>query len=189
MEYLEAKAAEKIHGLRNKVKGAADAQVAIVDHNYDVQIYTDGSASPTTGLCGAGYLVAGLPGTYGFLAQALPCGKGYNNVGELHAVGVAARAVRIRLPPERTKILLASDSKYALGIIQNTITTKTHLKLAALVYKEIETLSEQHDLTVIWVPGHMGIWGNEVADTQAKQGLEMNCSPHISESILCSFYS
>ncbi|XP_032690767.1 uncharacterized protein LOC116853705, partial [Odontomachus brunneus] len=64
-------------------------------------------------------------------------------------------------------ILICSDSRAALGVLEKTITESS----VVWDYKQaLNKFSETNKITITWIPGHRGLHGNEVADGLVKLG-------------------
>ena len=72
------------------------------------------------------------------------------------------------------------DSQAAIKAI-TSITTKS--KLVQRCKEELKSLSTRHKISLCWIPGHMGIHGNEMADELARKGSESN-DLHADNSVL-----
>ncbi|WP_219727168.1 ribonuclease H family protein, partial [Xanthomonas citri] len=68
-------------------------------------------------------------------------------------------------------IAILSDSQAAIQALDATITTS---KVVEQSRNSLTNLSENHRVTLIWVPGHRNIEGNEKADELARGGSAMN---------------
>ena len=89
---------------------------------------------------------------------------------ELQAIVLALKEV-LRSRSE-TKFLILSDSLSALQALRNTRSTHP---LLVQIFKLLGKLSiERKYIVFVWVPGHVGIKGNEAADKAAKQALGSN---------------
>jgi len=64
-------------------------------------------------------------------------------------------------------ILICSDSRAAINALAKTTTESSVVWDCMLT---LNRLGESNRITVVWVPGHQGIHGNEVADGLAKLG-------------------
>ena len=69
--------------------------------------------------------------------------------------------------PENRSINILSDNKAALLALTST---EVKSKLVWDCIKLIKELSTDNVVTVIWVPGHSNVFGNETADTLSKEG-------------------
>jgi ribonuclease HI len=65
------------------------------------------------------------------------------------------------------RIHIFSDSRVALAALEKT-TTKSSLVWECM--QMLEKLSKFNKVTLMWIPGHQGILGNEEADRLAKEG-------------------
>ena len=88
----------------------------------------------------------------------------------MHALGMAALEL-LKLPPTvpKIKLLLLSDSKFAINIALGNHRPRKAKGLSRAVMSAFLSLRKKHDVTLDWVPGHEGILGNEVADKLAGQ--------------------
>ncbi len=138
-----------------------------------VKIYTDGACKGNPGAGGWGALLE-MNGTekelFGGEAQTT------NNRMELLAVIRALEALK-----RRCAVQLHTDSKY----VQQGITEWIHgwkkngWRTAAKkpvknddLWKELDELSQKHEIEWLWVKGHAGHNGNERADELANRGVE-----------------
>jgi ribonuclease HI len=76
----------------------------------------------------------------------------------------------IRRTCRHKRILIFSDSQAALKALSSP---KVMSRLVAECLDALSVLANQNEVTLIWVPGHCGIPGNEKADKLARQGAEM----------------
>jgi hypothetical protein len=60
-----------------------------------------------------------------------------------------------------------SDSQVALKALQAVKTTSV---LVRQCQKALNDISTRHTVRLYWVPGHAGLWGNEIADKLARDG-------------------
>ena len=136
--------------------------------------FTDGSASPNPGPCGAGaviqfYTAAGNLHHQDYIHAGL--GLGTNNIGELWAIGMVIEAAHHRISeglhlPHQGHIF--SDSTYARGCLEEYRSAGVNSHLAELIGELIDNSPIQW--SIHWVPAHAGVQLNEDADTEANKG-------------------
>ncbi|XP_075168262.1 uncharacterized protein LOC142240444 [Haematobia irritans] len=85
---------------------------------------------------------------------------------EIFAIAKAAELISMR-PLFRCDISIFIDSQAAIKALGNT---NIRSKVVSRCRRELKVLTEQHNVTLCWVPGHYGIEGNEEADILAKEG-------------------
>jgi ribonuclease HI len=67
----------------------------------------------------------------------------------------------------RRRIHICSDSRAAIAALAKTTTESSSVWACMQV---LEKLSKSNKVTLMWIPGHQGILGNEEADRLAKEG-------------------
>ena len=137
-----------------------------------VYIYTDGACKGNPGVGGWGALLR-----YGQHEKELLGGAAEttNNRMELTAVIEALRALK-----RSSRVQICTDSQYVKNGMESWIegwkkngwqtASKQPVKNADL-WRELDTLVQQHQVTWTWVKGHAGHPENERADTLANQGV------------------
>uniref|UniRef100_A0A0V0GBP9 Putative loa-9 aae n=1 Tax=Triatoma dimidiata TaxID=72491 RepID=A0A0V0GBP9_TRIDM len=125
---------------------------------HAIKWFTDGSKT----LEGTG---AGVFGPR--IKYSEPMGK-YPSIfqAEIHAIG---RCVQFNLDRKyrNQEIVILSDSQAAIKALSS------HMVSSKIVWECLGTLNDlgrANKVTLFWVPGHVGIEGNEVADALAKKG-------------------
>jgi ribonuclease HI len=73
--------------------------------------------------------------------------------------------VNISRANRNKRILIFSDSQAALKAINNPKVTS---RLVVECMDALSELAERNEVTLMWVPGHSGILGNEKADELAR---------------------
>jgi ribonuclease HI len=121
-------------------------------------IYTDGSKMDGRVACACWYRNKAI-------SRRLPDGCSIFTA-ELHAILLALLAVK---ESSRKKFIICSDSKSALQALNRM---KVDIPLVSKCLKLLWGLrTGATDITFVWVPSHVGIWGNEAADREAKKAL------------------
>ena len=133
-----------------------------------LRIYTDGSQMDTTNTTGAGVYCK-------LFSQYASVGTNTTNFdGEIEAVFLALQQLLYRIDAFR-KVVFLVDSKAAIQAISSnrqTRTTKIHNIKQML--KHLQAL--QKTIVFQWVPSHVGLQGNELADILAKKGTKLHTS-------------
>ena len=66
--------------------------------------------------------------------------------------------------------MICSDSKSALEALTNISRSGTRSREVASCYKELVTIPTGQEIVLQWVPAHVDIHGNDIADRAAKDG-------------------
>lgn len=88
---------------------------------------------------------------------------------EVYAIEVCAKEIMKRIGYRNQNVYIAIDSQAALKALNSYVLDS---KLVAECLKTLTLLGLRSKLTLMWVPGHEGIVGNEAADELAKKGAE-----------------
>ncbi|PBK62113.1 hypothetical protein ARMSODRAFT_861600, partial [Armillaria solidipes] len=108
-------------------------------------------------------------------------------VFESELTGASLALDIISATPRLTKAHILLDSLAAIGAIQ-TRETKSGRHLVEEFYRRLTQLKKKRrtlQITVMWIPGHREIEGNELADAEAKKAAEGSSTPlHSKRSIL-----
>ncbi len=137
---------------------SADAYVA----------YTDGACSGNPGPAGSGILLT-HPGGSEVKESYEYLGIGTNNVAELTAILRAAEAV-----PDDAKLVIHTDSTYAIGVLSKGWKAKANQEL--IVRIKATLARRDPPATLVYVPGHQGVAGNERADELAREAIRTRSS-------------
>lgn len=86
---------------------------------------------------------------------------------EMYAIKVATESCK---GMKGEKIAICTDSQAAIAALSNHNVTSSLVKESKTA---INMLAYENALSVVWVPGHSGIEGNELADELARKGSEM----------------
>ncbi|XP_032668449.1 uncharacterized protein LOC116842825 [Odontomachus brunneus] len=127
--------------------------------NMDIW-YTDGSEA--NGRFGAGFYCQKFD-----QKVTIPMGE-WATVFQAEVLAIL-KCVKIQIAQDvkDRSILICSDSRAALGALEGTTTE------SSVVWdckQTLNKLGETNKVTIIWIPGHRGLHGNEVADGLAKLG-------------------
>ena len=147
----------------------------------DLYLYTDGSYRPPgrnrTESSGAGIAILDSDGVrilYLDCRNVVPPCHAYYGEVEAMILGLEKVLERHCRGGRRTKLCILSDSQSLLRHLE-----ALRRRLRASVPESTKTLirllhevSKFHQVQFIWIPGHEGIWGNELADQKAKEGLD-----------------
>ena len=128
--------------------------------------FTDGSCKGNPGPAGSGAFVQLPGGRKGEWARSL--GRGTNNIAELTAIEMALELLdEADIAPD-APVALFSDSSYARGVLTQGWKAKANQELIRQIKAK---LAERPGVTLHWVAGHVGVAGNERADTLANAGV------------------
>ncbi|KAK8376755.1 hypothetical protein O3P69_009996 [Scylla paramamosain] len=129
-------------------------------HKHELTIYRDGSVDPDTGAAGAAFVSQNM-------TQRCRVSDGASSIQtELIAIKGVLEYIETVIP---CSALIATDSKAALQTLKkNKVEHNVHL--VTLIHKTGEALQEAGtQICLIWIPSHIGIHGNDKADTAAKE--------------------
>lgn len=142
---------------------AWNAGVPIAHSRHPVTFYTDGSLM--NGSAGAGVFCE-QPDT----ALAIPLGR---NVSVFQAeVFAIICALNESVKLQRSSIVICSDSQAAVMALSGPVVSSG--LVAECRKRALDQVRIHHSVTVVWVPGHSDIKGNEAADELARQGSAMS---------------
>ena len=130
-------------------------------------IYTDGSSDPTSKHTGFGvHTTQPAKTTQSF---RLPNNQ---SIFTAELMGMAS-ALHNQESKKHKKILILTDSLSGLQALQNK-NTKNRPKLINQILKSANDLTKAgKQITFLWIPAHVGIYGNENADKAAKLSLKI----------------
>lgn len=130
--------------------------------------YTDGACSGNPGPAGSGMLVT-APGGKESRESYEYLGVGTNNIAELTAILRAAESV-----PDDAPLVIHTDSSYAIGVLSKGWKAKANQEL---ILRIKATLARRDPpASLVYVPGHLGVAGNERADELAREAIRTRSS-------------
>jgi ribonuclease HI len=151
---------------------------------YDIKVFTDGSK--TADGCGSGYYIQNTIFRQSF---RLP---NHCTVfqSEIFAILMACETLLKHneddlLAVTDSSIVICVDSQAAIKAIESVSTTSS---LVRDCKRSICTLGNKCNLNIIWVPSHVNIQGNEIADTLARQGSDLHISWSVRIPVPTAFY-
>lgn len=128
--------------------------------------YTDGSAMPNPGPCGAGATIF-FPDH--LVDLGAPLGIGTNNLAELYAMGICIQELIVEHKSSPfPAALICTDSRYVLGALSSTKTPKSHSTVVSALRQLYSRSLHLFKLSLLWVKGHLDIGGNERVDKISK---------------------
>ena len=110
------------------------------------------------------------------LSQSL--GHGTNNIGELWAIGMAAEYLTAHpaLLADIVAFHFFSDSRLMVKALLGTAKYVSEPALLAWVLARLDALRAHAPVSVHWLPGHVGVTGNEAADALAGAGAKLSAA-------------
>ena len=103
-----------------------------------------------------------------------------NYVAELHGIRVACTKIHADMktipPSERVPVYIFVDNQPAINAADGISRVRAQKRLVELVKQAVQTLRTVTSTTLLWVPGHAEIAGNDTADGLAKRGAKGNTS-------------
>ena len=136
---------------------------------YFLRIFTDGSISDNSEV-GAAFVVPDLK-----IKKRYHLTKGVSIfTAELFAIMMALEFFN-DLPALPTKIVIFSDSKAALMALKNQSSRERGDLIYEIVYLIHQLIVRGCHISLMWVPGHSSLYGNEMADHCAKEAARNIC--------------
>jgi ribonuclease HI len=127
------------------------------------EAYVDGSGTTFNKPAGIGVFIRSGKFTE-FIAEKI--GEGTNNRAELIAIW---RAIR-QFPSTRKKVVIHSDSEYAIGSLTKDWQPSANAELIRAIRQDLHHPLREGRITLKHVYGHAGNEGNEIADKLASIG-------------------
>ncbi|GFS19474.1 ribonuclease H [Elysia marginata] len=141
--------------------------------NYWIRAFTDGSASEAVRDGGGGICIEWPDNSSSKIS--IPTGKYSTNYkAEAEALQEAAKVLVNSEATHHAKVVLLTDARSLLDALDSTKCPEVNALAQA-----ITTLSlTASKLVLQWIPGHVDIFGNDVADQLAKEGGMMEQIQH-----------
>ena len=126
-----------------------------------IEIYADGACLGNPGPMGIGIYFK-----YGRHEKKISklIGNGTNNIAEMSAIYEALLTIKNKELP----IIIYTDSQYAQKVLSGAWSPKANIELVNIIKGLICSFP---DLQILWVRGHNGNAGNEIADVLANEAL------------------
>lgn len=132
-------------------------------HKAHVELYTDGSKSPQGVGAATAILIKGENTKF---RQVHLNDMASVHTAELVAITSALKA--LKYGTTGCDCVIYSDSRSALQALQSL----TPCKLVRTIKEQVTELARRdNEITFCWLPGHAGIFGNELADKKAKEAI------------------
>jgi ribonuclease HI len=96
-------------------------------------------------------------------------GTATNNIGELRAIELALEMLDEIETPKDAPVAILTDSSYSNGVLCLGWKAKANKELIVRIR---EALAARPGVKIYWVAGHVGLEGNERADSLAGQGID-----------------
>ena len=139
-----------------------------IDNNYKhwCHIYSDGSQIKDTITSTA----CGIYVPHMNMAKSWKLNPNHTvQYAELFAI---IQSLKIAAEIPQTKVMILTDSKTSLQMILHP--SRNYSVLTSLIQKIVLQLNETKSVHLVWLRGHAGIRGNDIADRAAKQGHNLN---------------
>ena len=131
--------------------------------------YSDGSASPNPGPCGAGATVF-LRDPDQVIDLGASLGRGTNNLAEI--VGLELIFTKLcslkSVRPSLQRAIVFCDSKLALRVAASRKESKTNVEVSQRTRGAFLAVSKLLSVELHWIRGHVGLGGNERVDRISK---------------------
>lgn len=150
--------------------------VAVREEPYSYFCFTDGSASPNPGPCGAGVCIF-PPDRDVVIDCGSHLGLSTNNVGEITAIGICCKELLRQLPVYMAAVVIFCDSLYAISVIEGRWKASSHRSLILSVRESLETVRALTSVKLVWVKAHSTIGGNNRVDLLAKKYASSSLPP------------
>jgi ribonuclease HI len=163
--------------IRSIIRPREDGGQVILDTPTELTAYTDGSATEGTTNGGAGVIITKGGFTADDIVEQIsaPAGKWSSSTqAEILAIKIAAKWLKENISSWQT-VKICSDSQAAIMAINKKGMVEPLVHATNALLGEIITQKGNNEaVTLVWIPGHSGLEGNERADLLAKEGGTMS---------------
>jgi len=158
-----------------KSKASHDHYVSSIPFSSPMLVYTDGSASGNPGRCGCAVSVSFCERSW-LISRRV--GFGTSLTAELYALFLAFTEILATVGP-LPPVYVFTDCRVAISLVCGTFSPAGSFELVNSIRNLVQVTGERTFLRVIWIPSHLGIPGNEIADHAAKAITSSfsDCSP------------
>lgn len=140
-------------------------------------IYTDGSRDSAQGATGVSIVLEGQD-----LAYKVSLHKYCSSfTAEVFAIKSALELMVMQRDRRDSHIVIVSDCKSALSAVENNLLNVHKNRYVTEAWRHIFALERFHDkkVVLVWIPAHVGIAGNKLADELAKEAAREEPNPDI----------
>ena len=136
-----------------------------IDINYQnfTQLYTDGSKAPGL-LCGFS-IISTNNRQLNYLAKI----NGLSSIFTAEALAIDVALLRILEGEQRNAVIFSDSLSVLQALMREGLHNVDHPTLAKIRQKVSAALNRGYNLKICWIPAHLGITGNEMADAAAKK--------------------
>ena len=132
--------------------------------NTGVVYYTDGSVNPDTGAAASAFVVGDVTIAW----------RNSDNISSLQTELAAIEGALLNTEGgPGTTITIHTDSKAAVQTLQRRHVTDNKQLITSILSRAILLKERGTSITVNWIPSHVGVAGNDKADTAAKLATEL----------------
>uniref|UniRef100_A0A8C2Q875 Reverse transcriptase n=1 Tax=Cyprinus carpio TaxID=7962 RepID=A0A8C2Q875_CYPCA len=133
-------------------------------YNDYTQVYTDGAKEPETEVTGLSVVVP---------SKGIGINRRTSNMLGVYTVEMLAILIAVRWVEKsgQHKVLVCSDSSSVLASIRSFYSKSRQDILYEVLQSVTRIFNQGRQIQFVWVPGHVGIRGNELADKLAKTAL------------------